>query len=54
MRRRQWRWVIAAALLTGQLSGCAGVEKRLEQTKEDLEKHGIEMHSGQVVRVFRF
>ena len=45
------RWLVLVALVP-LLCGCSTTQT--EKTKEDLEKKGIEVHHGQVLRVFKF
>jgi hypothetical protein len=42
-----WRRIVVAIVLVAQVAGCAN-------TKERLEREGIEVESGKVKRVFRF
>lgn len=46
--------VIFSACLLLHLLGCAGVNESLEQKKQSLEKKGVEVDSGKVVKVYKF
>ena len=47
MTYRPWHRLIGLLLITAQLVGCAA-------QVQTLKRHGVEFHSGKVVRVFRF
>ena len=47
MRVRRLGWIAWMFVAAVQLAGCAG-------TVDGLKQHGVEFHSGKVVRVFRF
>lgn len=48
------RFIMIAWVLTELLAGCTTVNERLERAKGDLEQHGVEVHSGTVMRVLKF
>ena len=47
MSSGKWLGILGMVLMIIQLAGCSG-------TQENLKQHGIEVHSGKVMRVFRF
>lgn len=53
---RTWRCGLLAVGVAIELSGCSTetLETRLANIKAALKSHGIEVHKGKVMRVFRF